>query len=182
MLKIWTSAILGLAIAGCGRNTAEPVHGPEPTATINEIMKTMIVPLNNAASYLPEAITDPETPAGLAGASQVDADWQKIHDAALAISEMPNLFTMEGRKVAAPGVKLENEGQPTYLTAVQMGDRIRVDRAGFLKHAKQMQDASLALAAAATAKNVDALYDAGGKLEESCSSCHAAFWYPPPAP
>ncbi len=167
-------------LASCGQTPAAPVPGPEPTATINEIMKAMITPMNNAASNLPEEITDPDTPEGKAKASRADADWQAIHDAALALSEMPNLFTMEGRKVAAPGVKLENEGTPSYLTAVQMEDRIRSDRTGFLKHAKAMQDASLAIAAAAASKNVDALYDAGGKLDESCSSCHAAFWYPTP--
>lgn len=167
---------LFLLTAGCGPKT--PVPAVAPTVTINEIMKGQVTMAYNAASNAPSEITDPDTPEGKAAAGNADADWKAIRDGALSLSEAMALITMEGRKVAPEGLRLENEGQPGYLTATQMQAGIAANRAKFLAHAKEMDDAAKAIVAAVDARNVDAMFDGQGKVEAACSSCHLAFWYP----
>jgi hypothetical protein len=35
------------------------------------------------------------------------------------------------------------------------------------------------MVAAADARNVQALFDAGNTLDQVCEGCHLKFWYPP---
>ncbi len=167
--------LLLVGVAGCNR-TPPPVDGPAPVATLHDIMKSVVDPSSAAVWKVPDSITDPAkakpTPA------QLDTDWANLRRSAVALAEAPNLLVMEGRKVNAPGVKLQDEGLEGNLAAPEIEKRIAADRPRFLTLAKGLQTATLVTIAAIDARNPQALEDAGGKIDEACEACHQAYWYP----
>ena len=46
----------------------------------------------------------------------------------------------------------------------------------WMKMAQELIDTSVVALRAAEAKNVDALYDVGGKIDEVCEKCHKKYW------
>jgi cytochrome c556 len=56
--------------------------------------------------------------------------------------------------------------------------QINANRQAFNGFAKVMQDTAITSIKAIDARNVDALLEAGGALDEACETCHTRFWYP----
>jgi hypothetical protein len=79
---------------------------------------------------------------------QTDEEWQNVRNHAAMIAESGNLLMMEGRAFD--------------------GDR-------WMKDARGMIDAAKTAIAAAEAKDVQGLFDAGGAVYESCTACHATY-------
>ena len=158
------------AVAACSRPTAPEFR---LTATIKDIMDSVIDP--NA-----DALWDSvEIDATLQGVNRkqpaTDDDWKALRRHAIALSEASNLLLMNGRHVAKPGEKAEDER--VDLNPEEIETRINDDRASWVKLAHGLQEASLANIQAIEARDLAKFLDAGDTLDKACESCHRKYWY-----
>lgn len=175
------AAAAAAALAACSPKPAEQAPtaqatGPAPVASIQELMQSVVMPTADMVWKLPDSIADPAS--AKATPEQTEADWQTVQRGALQLAEVANLLTMEGRVAAHPGAKLQDEGLEGNLKRDEIDQRLKANRADFIKHAADLQKAALETKKAADAKNLDAMYEAGGKIDEACEACHKQFWYP----
>jgi hypothetical protein len=168
-------------LAGCGGQSAAPA--PEeppadspyrPVATIREVMNSVIDPSvdvvwNAVASVVDDGRLTERAPT-------TDEDWVEVRRHALIVSEAANLLLMPDRPVAPPGA-------PSLAPGVELApDEIRslIDKNpdGWNFYVQQLQDALTPALAAIDAKNSQALFEAGEKIDTTCENCHQVFWYP----
>ena len=107
-----------------------------------------------------------------------DEDWAKVRQGAVTLAEATNLLKMP-RAVAPPGDK-KNSGGPNApeLSPEQIGAKIDENRASWNTHADNLRDEALKVLAIVNARNADALFDAGARLDRVCENCHLDYWYP----
>lgn len=169
---------LGL-LAACAKapsSTAVPAFAPQPQASVLDLMAG---PIDAAADALWDAVGTESTAKGpVDKVPQTDADWAKLRMHAVMLAEMSNLLMIEGRLVARSGQALENPPGEGDLTPEQSLAQINANRQAFNGFAKVMQDTAITSIKAIDARNVDALLEAGGALDEACETCHTRFWYP----
>ena len=161
-------------VVACNR-TPPPAESPlRPTATIKDIMDSMVDP---SADMLWESVATIVSAAGTEERRpKTDQQWTDVRRAAIRLIEGTNLLVMEGRHVAKPGEKSENPG--IELEPEQMEKLINDDRAAFIKLAHGLHDAALPALKAIDAKNAEGLLDAGEGIDTACENCHLKYWYP----
>jgi hypothetical protein len=144
------------------------------TATVKDIMDSMIDPI---ADVLWESVATEVTYAGTEDRQpHTDADWAKVRHAALTIAEATNLLIMPGRKIAKPGERSEHPGielQPEEIAKI-----VQEHPEEWVQEARALHDAAMEAMKAIEARNVQALVDAGEKLDGACEQCHLDHWYP----
>jgi len=161
--------------------SADPAPAPassplEVTATIQDLMKYEVDP---AADALWESVSTNVTAAGTEEKHpRTDEEWEAVRRHAIILAEAGNLLAMEGRRIAAPGRKLEDEGIQGILTAAEAQQVIDRNHAAFVGFAQALHDVGEKMLAAVDAKNPQGMIDAGETLDEVCESCHMTFWYP----
>jgi hypothetical protein len=175
--------LIAAAVCGCSRQEPSPAQAApppppfKPSAGIQDIMAYMIDP---AADYLWDSVSTTFNVKGVDEKQpRTDAEWNEVRRQAIIVAEASNLLMMEGRRVAKEGKQLEDHGVPGNLTAEEAEQAIAADRAGFVSFAQALHDVGESMVAAADARNVQALFDAGNTLDQVCESCHLKFWYPP---
>ena len=169
-------------LAGCGSQSAAPA--PEqpppadspyrPVATIREVMNSVIDPSvdevwNSVKSVVDDGRLTEHAPAK-------DEEWAEVRRHALIVSEAANLLLMHDRPVAPPGAPSLAPG--IELTPEEIRALIDKNRDGWNFYVQQFQDSLTPALAAIDAKNSQALFDAGEKIDETCENCHTVFWYP----
>jgi len=153
---------------------AAPRSPFKPTATVKDIMDFIMIPASE------NVFNSVSSTAGATG--QVDkvpttaADWADVRKNALLIVEAGNLLTIEGRHVAPASAKSEHPG--VELEPAEMDALVAKNRAKWTQAAQGIVAAGLTALKAIDSKNVMALSDAGGDLDEACENCHTQFWYP----
>jgi len=172
-------------LTGCAAPAPEappPGDAPyRPVASIREVMNSVIDPSidivwNSVATIIDDGRMTDRAPA-------TDEDWAEVRRHALIVSEAANLLLMPSRPVAppgtgalAPGIELE----PEEIRAL-----IDKNRDGWNFYVQQLQDAMAPALAAIEAKDSQALFDIGEKIDTTCENCHQVFWFPnavaPPA-
>jgi hypothetical protein len=83
---------------------------------------------------------------------------------------------MEGRHVAKPGEKAENE--EVELGPEEIEALIKQDRTTWINNAHALNDAALVALKAIDAKNAAGLLDSGEGIDTACENCHLKYWYP----
>jgi hypothetical protein len=173
-LWVLLAAVLGAASA-CGQ--AQPAPPAEPllnTATIRDIMDSMVDP---SADYLFEAVSTVADEHGITEkAPKTDEEWQEVRRRAIQLLEVPNLLIVKGRMVARPEDTARNpevELQPAQIQALIGGDL-----PAFSRFARGLQDAATLALKASDAKNKDALFQALEAIDKACETCHLRYWYP----
>jgi hypothetical protein len=165
---------------GCGRQEPSPPAQPspfEPSAGIQDIMAYMIDP---AADFLWDSVSTTVNEQGTQEKQpRTDAEWNEVRRNAIIVAESANLLMIEGRHVAKEGKQLEDHGTPGNLTAAEAELAIAADRAGYVSFAQALHEVGESMVAAADARDVQALFDAGNTLDQVCEGCHLKFWYPP---
>ena len=146
-----------------------------PTATVQDIMLSMVDPKadaiwNSVATIVTLEGTEEKRP-------ETEEDWIALRNDAITLVEATNLLLME-RQVAKPGVKSENPG--IELEPEEIQARLEADRATWNQMVRGLYHASMVMLEAVDARNVDALFDNGGNLDEACETCHRHYWYPDP--
>ena len=179
MLRITTTAVLTLlvvAAAGCGGREEPPPQSPfRPTATIKDIMTSIIDPeadvlWNSVATIVSLSGTEERAP-------KTEEEWAAVRQSAVQLVEATNLLRVPGRHVARPGEKSENpriELQPETIQKM-----IAEDPAAWSGLVDRLHDAAVPALKAIDARNAKGLFDAGEHIEHACEACHQRYWYPP---
>jgi plastocyanin len=167
---------LALTVVACTRREERPSQPQfRPTATIKDIMVSIIDPeadvlWNSVATIVSAAGTEERAP-------QTDEEWTAVQRSAVQLVEATNLLRVPGRLVARHGEKSENpriELQPETIQKL-----IADDPATWASLVDRLHDAAVPALAAANARHVKGLFDAGEKIEFACEACHQHYWYPP---
>lgn len=171
----------GLAVSQC---TSMPAPGPaaaapadlKPYVTIQELMEDVIDPI---ADNIFDAVVTDVTAKGVVETRPVtDQDWAKVRQGAVTLIESTTLLKMP-RMVAPPGDKNNSEGpNAPELSPDEIQARIDRDRALWNKLADELRDEAVKVLEIVKAKNADALFDAGSRLDKACENCHLEYWYP----
>ena len=158
----------------CGCAPKPPAVNYHPTATIQDIMQSIIDP--NIDAVWNSVATISTTAGTVEKSPHSEEEWKEVRQHALVVVEASNLLIMEGREVAEPGQSTSSHAVELNPAEIQKG--IEQHREAFVKHALALHDAALAALSAIKAKNTGQLVEAGGKIDRACESCHAQFWYP----
>jgi len=171
-------------LAGCATPAPEqppPADSPSPAdppyrpvASIREVMNSVIDPSvdvvwNSVGSDIDHGRITDRAPA-------TDEHWAEVSRHALIVSEAPNLLMMHNRPVAPPGAPSLAPG--VELTPEEIRSLIDKNPAGWYLFAQQLQEAMKPALAAIDAKDSEALFAAGEKIDATCENCHQVFWYP----
>jgi hypothetical protein len=152
-LALAAALLAGLAAAGCDLGGGNETEA-EPPIPMQEFMAHVV---NYSAANLWKWQGWTQGPEGETSLfPKTDEEWEMAEGAALTLSELSNLLLLPGRR-------LEDDKWEPYVLAMR----------------KAAGDA----AAAAEQHNPDALFEAAGRLQESCAACHyhyAPHLEPPP--
>lgn len=164
-------AALAAGPAGCA---SEPASDMEPTATVEELMRSMIDP---AADAVWDAVVIEATADGIVETRpETEGHWLRLRRHAVTLAEASNLLLIEGRRIAAPESRSELPGIDLHPDAIQ--ELVDEDWDGWVEVALGLHAASGVVLEAVQARDVDALLEAGTELDLACEDCHAVYWYP----
>jgi hypothetical protein len=172
------AAVVLILLTGCAAPAPQqpPTGAPpyRPVASIREVMNSVIDPSidmvwNAVASIVDDGRLSERAPA-------TDEDWAEVRRHALIVSEAANLLLMPDRPVAPPGAQSLAPG--VELEPEQIRSLIDKNRDGWNVYVLQLQEAMKPALAAIDAKNAQALFDAGDRIDTTCENCHQVFWFP----
>lgn len=165
------------AIAGVYRERrleARPLPAYAPTATIKELMESIVDP---SADVVWDSVA---TTVGAGGidekAPRTDQEWTEVRKGAIRLVEAANLLMMAGRHVARPDEKSETPG--IELEPADMEALINKDREAWEKRVLALRAVSLEALQAIDAKSANSLFDVGDRIDTACENCHRQYWYP----
>jgi len=165
-------------LTGCAAPAPEqppPAASPyRPVASIREVMNSVIDPSADVVWNAVRTVIDHGRPTDHAPAT--DQDWAEVRRHALIVSEGANLLMMPTRPVAPPGAPSLAPG--IELAPEEVRSLIDKNPAGWNLFAQALQDALTPALAAIDAKDSQALFAAGDKIDTTCENCHQVFWYP----
>ena len=176
-----TSVVLVAAslLSGCAAPAPEQAPAPEappfrPVASIREVMNSVIDPSVDEVWNAVKSVVDDGRLTDHAPAK--DEEWAEVRRHALIVSEAANLLLMHDRPVAPPGAPSLAPG--VELTPEEIRSLIDKNPDGWNFYVQEFQDSLKPALAAIDAKNAQALFDAGEKIDTTCENCHSTFWYP----
>jgi cytochrome c556 len=106
-------------------------------------------------------------------------DWSAIVSAGDKVKQAAQtLVVADHVMVAAPGQKLQDEGNAGAFDAKAVQRTIDADPKAFNAFAKLLAATMDEIAAAARAKDAAKVADVSNRLDEICEACHTQFWYP----
>jgi cytochrome c556 len=145
--------------------------------TIRELMENIVDPI--ADNIFDAVATDISSKGVVETKPTSDEDWAKVRIGAVTLAESVNLLKIP-RAVAPPGDVNHNAVGPNApeLPPDQIQAKIDRDRARWNQHVDQLGAIALEVLEIVKTKNADALFEAGGKLDKVCESCHLEYWYP----
>ncbi len=163
---------LPLGLPGCAAEPEPPAF--RPTATVEELMQTMVDP---AADAVWDAVVIDATPDGVVEiVPESDGDWIRLRRHAVTLAESANLLLVEGRRIAAPTSRSELPGIDLHPDAIQT--LVEEDWETWVEVSQALRATSLTVLEAVDARDVEALLAAGTELDLACEACHAVYWYP----
>ncbi|HKU17201.1 MAG TPA: cytochrome c [Steroidobacteraceae bacterium] len=156
---------------------AYEVHSAAAPANVHDLMKDVVAV---QAQVVWDVSNQAQDDAGNPDASKLAAgDWTKIMAAGEKVRQAAQaLAQSEHVLAAAPGVKLEGEGNPGAFGAQQVQAAIDANPAQFRAYSKALAVSMEQLASATKTKDATKLADVSGALDQVCETCHVKFWYP----
>jgi hypothetical protein len=173
-------------LAGCSSSKPAPAAPATPPATspalwgdlkpvvsVKELMEYMIDPASDAVF---DAVSIVSTAKGrVEHAPKTDADWEKVKSGAVIMAEGIDLLKVP-RHFAPPGEEDISAG--SELSGTQIRAKLEKDPVVWNAKIERLRNASLEIMDIVKKRDVPALSDAGGDLDEACEACHIEFWYP----
>jgi len=161
-------------VVACNRTQPPPATSFRPTSTIKDLMDSLVDPSADAlwesvATIVSAAGTEERQP-------KTPEQWADVRRRAISLVEATNLLIMEGRHVAKPGEKAENE--EVELGPEEIEKLINEDRTTWVNNAHALNDAAMIALKAIDAKSASGLLDAGEGIDTACENCHLKYWYP----
>jgi cytochrome c556 len=176
--------MLGIVTAGC--SSPKPTAPPPPAApasqlwgdikpvvSVKELMHYMIDP---ASDDVFDAVSLESTAKGrVERMPRTDADWEKVKSGAVTMAEGIDLLKVQRPFVPAGE---ENDSAAGELSSAEIRAKIEKDPVLWNAKIEALRNVSLEIMDVVKKRDVQALSDAGGDLDEACETCHLEFWYP----
>jgi cytochrome c556 len=163
-----------IVVAGACSKAAPPATDLVRTATIKDIMDSMVDP---SGDFLFESVVEIADERGITEkAPHTDEEWADVRRHALVLLEAPNLLVMDGRLVARPHERSKNPQVELEPEAIQK--LVDGDRPSFIRRARRLQASAEMVMKAAEAKDKTALFQAIESVDKACETCHLRYWYP----
>lgn len=188
-LIAWASLVLVAALASqqcmsrsAATTSAATAAAPSldsslaPTLSVKELMEHVIDP---TADWIFDAAVIDITHKGVTETKPLsDEDWLKVERGGYLLAESTNLLKIPRRMVPP-----EEQGKPHQpgepeLPPEQIQAKIEKDRALWYKHADGLRSAALEAVRVAKARDFDALFKVGDRVDKACEACHLEYWYP----
>ena len=147
-----------------------------PVVSVKELMANMIDPL---ADNIFDAVWWDTTAKGVVEhRPTTDEDWDKIKTGAVTLAE--GIFLLKVPRLLAPVGDVNNSlgPNPPELSPAQIKAKIDKDPVLWIAKIQALRNASLEILEVVKKKDVDALWQAGGDLDQACEACHLEYWYP----
>lgn len=158
-------------------STAKPLIGDmTPVVSVKELMEHMIDPL---ADNIFDAVWWDNTAQGVVEHKPTtDEDWEKVKIGATTIVEGIELLKIP-RPFAPPGDVNDSLGpNPPELSPTQIQAKLDKDPVLWIAKIQALRNVGLEVLEIVKKKDTNALWQAGGDLDEACESCHLEYWYP----
>ncbi|MEQ1580188.1 MAG: hypothetical protein ABL964_06320 [Steroidobacteraceae bacterium] len=182
MTSLTAATVLGIAVlAGCQNESkpAAPAAAAESPyhvrTSIAEIMDSMVMPSADIIWKSTAVIESVEGTKDLTPKN--DEDWKVVERAAVVMSEALNSLMIPGRRAAPEGAPVDDDGDE--LQPAQIEELIRKEPQVWIGFAQAIDGTVQKLQGAIKARDLQAISDLGGELDEVCENCHLQFWYPP---
>ena len=175
--KTGSVALAALFLAAC---TQQPAQEEEShfrlTATVQDLMDAQIDP---AADFLWQSVATIVNEAGIEDRRpRTGEEWEAVRFAALRLVEGTNLLMMEGRRVAAEGMTIEDAHLAGVLTPGEIQQEMETTWPAFVAYAQALHDAGMESLRAIAARDAEALLNSGETIDVACEGCHRTYWYP----
>jgi cytochrome c556 len=156
---------------------AYEVHSAAAPADVHALMKDVVAVQTQVIWDISNAAQDDQ---GNPDASKMSAaDWTKIIDAAGKVRQASQTLAKADHVIAAaPGVKLEGEGNEGVAGAKQVQAALDKNPAEFRTRSQALATSMEQIATAAKAKDAAKVFEVSGVLDQVCEDCHQKFWYP----
>jgi hypothetical protein len=147
-----------------------------PLVSVKELMGHMIDPI---ADNVFDAVWWDNTAQGLVQhRPTTDEDWEKVETGAITIAEGIELLKIP-RPFAPPGDLNDSQGpNPPELSPTQIQAKLDKDPVLWIAKIQALRNVALEVLEIVKKKDADALWQAGGDLDEACEACHLEYWYP----
>jgi hypothetical protein len=147
-----------------------------PVVSTRELMSGMIDPVSD---YIFDAVRWESGPEGVVEyRPKTDEDWEKIRIGAVTIAEGITLLKVP-REPTPPGDVNNSTGpNPPELSPTQIKEKIAKDPVLWDAKIQATRNAALEVLEIVKKRDADALFEAGGDLDEACEACHLEYWYP----
>jgi len=156
---------------------APPLLGEmTPVVSVKELMKNMIDPV---ADNIFDAVWWDTTAKGVVEhRPSTDDDWDKVKTGAVTLAE--GIYLLRVPRPLAPSADVNNSTGPSppELSPTQIKAKIDKDPVLWIAKIEALRNASLEVLEVVKKRDVDALWQAGGDLDEACEACHLEYWYP----
>ena len=174
-VKFCAAAVV-VAIAACGTEPREssPTATFRPTASIQDLMLSVVDPAADAIWYSVATIytfdgVEERRP-------RTDEDWEALRHEAVRLVEASNLLLMDGRAVGRPGFRSENPG--IELEPEQVQALIDSEPEAWVQLVGDFYRVAATMLSAVEDRDADRMFDNGGALDQTCERCHQRYWYP----
>ena len=147
-----------------------------PVVSVKELMANMIDPI---ADNIFDAVWWDTTGTGVVEhRPSTDEDWDKIKTGAVTLAE--GIFLLKVPRPLAPIGDVNNSlgPNPPELSPAQIKAKIDKDPVLWIAKIQALRNASLEILEVVKKKDVEALWQAGGDLDQACEACHLEYWYP----
>jgi hypothetical protein len=188
---LYLSTAVAFALAACApKSSAPPPTARAPAALagalqpVDSVVGLMAGQIAPSAEFLWEAVGTVTGPKGTEDKQpRTDADWTAVRRRALILIEASNLLLVQGRHVAWPGEHRANPPGPGDLAPEASEVAIGKRWPAWVALAVALRSSALDTLKTIDSRDVDALMESGGAIDEACEACHKIFWYPDaPAP
>lgn len=169
---------LACVLGGIGMLVAAyEVHSAAAPADLHALMKDVVAVQTQVIWDISNGAQDDQ---GNPDASKMSAaDWTKIIEAAGKVRQASQTLAKADHVIAAaPGVKIEGEGNEGVAGAKQVQAAIDKNPAEFRTRSQALATSMDQIVTAAKAKDAAKVFEVSGVLDQVCEDCHQKFWYP----
>ena len=158
-------------------SVAPPLLGEmTPVVSVKELMNNMIDPI---ADNIFDAVWWDTTGKGVVEhRPTTDDDWDKVKTGAVTLVE--GIEQLKVPRPFAPVGDVNNSlgPNPPELSPTQIKAKIDKDPVLWIAKIQALRNVGLEVLEVVKKKDVNALWQAGGDLDEACEACHLEYWYP----
>jgi hypothetical protein len=173
-------------VSGCSTKPASESQPPDkkpaligeitPVVSVKELMESMIDPI---ADNIFDAVWWDNTAKGVVEhRPTTDEDWEKVKVGAVTMVEGIELLKVP-RPWTPPGDVNNSLGpHPPELSPTQIQAKLDKDPVLWTAKIQALRNVGLEVLEIVKKKDANALWQAGGDLDDACEACHLEYWYP----